>query len=152
MHPITMLGAGLAGLCALCAGASAAPPGAIPFHCVDGAGAGFESIVTCRRSDSRASFTTIPAGMFLHITDIVVNPNNAATVGTFKALLGRDDADAFATSPSVDLIGSPTQVLHFSTPYLVFREGETMSLHNYASSDFPIDLRLSGYLAPTASP
>lgn len=125
------------------------PEDSIPFNCVDAAGVGFESEIICRDARTGAAVTPVPAGLYLFVTDVVVVPNNAATTGIFKALVGRSDATAFPGTPSIDLIGSPSQTLHFTTPYLVLREGETLSVANFASSAFPIDIRISGYLAET---
>jgi hypothetical protein len=130
----------------------AAPPGAIPFYCYEGVGIGFEAVISCRRADTRALFSTVPAGMVLHVTDIVMDPNNASTTGTLSALIGRDDTTAFPDDPSVGLLGFPTQSLHFTTPHIVLRAGESLSIAAFAASTAPIDVRVSGYLAATASP
>lgn len=134
--------------------AAAAPPGAIPVFCVRGAGVNFEQIFTCRRADTRASFSSVPAGLHFHVTDIHVTPNNAALTGSFGALIGRDDADEFPTYPSLDITGSADRVnaLHFTTPYIILNEDESLAVANFSISDFPIDVYVAGYLATTVSP
>ena len=145
---------GLASMFALALGidarAGVTPPGdAAPFLCVSGVGVGVEVALVCRRADDGVIITPVPAGLYLYVTDIVVNPNNVATSGVFTASIGRDDASEFPNTPSLDLIGSPTQQLHFTTPYLVLRGGEQLATRNDADSPFPIDVRVSGYLAGT---
>jgi hypothetical protein len=130
--------------------AGAAPPAdAVPFLCVSGVGVAFEATLTCRRADSGVIITPVPTGLYLHVTDIVVNPNNIATSGVFTGSIGRDDASDYPNTPSLDLIGAPTQQLHFTTPYLVLRGGEQLAVRNDASSLFPIDVRVSGFLSGT---
>jgi hypothetical protein len=140
------------GLALACAAVHAAPADAIPVYCFNSVGVSGESILACRRADTRASVTPVPPGYYLHITDIVVNPNNIATAGTFTASLGLDNAGAFPSTPLVDLIGSPAQQLHFTNPYLVFESGEQISVANNSSSAFPIDVRLAGYLSTIVAP
>lgn len=148
------IGMAVALLGAFAAPAAAAPPGAIPVFCALGAGIDFEQVFTCRRADTRASFTSIPAGLYFHVTDIHITPNNASLTGTFAALIGRDDADEFPTFPSVDFFGSADRVnaLHFTTPYIILHEGESLSVANSSISSFPIDVYVAGYLAAQVSP
>jgi hypothetical protein len=134
--------------------AAAAPPGAIPVFCARGAGVDWEQTFTCRRADTRASFSSVPAGLHFHVTDIHVTPNNAALTGSFGALIGRDDADDFPTYPSIDITGSADRVnaLHFTTSYIILHEGESLAVANFSMSDFPIDVYVAGYLATKVSP
>ena len=130
----------------------AAPSDAIPVYCFNSVGVSGESTLVCRRADNRTMVTPVPTGYYLHITDIVVVPNNVATTGTFTASLGLDNAGAFPSTPVIDLIGSPSQQLHFTNPYLVFEPGEQISVANNSSSAFPIDVRLAGYLSTIVAP
>ena len=134
--------------------ATAAPPGAVPFFCSRSVGVGFEQPVSCRRADTRASFTSVPEGLFFHVTDIHITRNNAATTGYFAALIGRDDVSDFPTYPRIDFTGEAIGVnaLHFTTPYIILRAGETLSVANFASSELSIDVYISGYLATTVAP
>jgi hypothetical protein len=133
--------------------ALAAPPGAIPVYCAGTALEGEERLLTCRRADTRAVVTPVPADMFLHITDILVNPNNVATSGVYSLVVGRDDAGEYPGLPYVDLLGEAAGSYHFSTPYLVFRNGEDIASRAVPSSQLlAIDVRASGYLASQVSP
>lgn len=141
-------------LLALAAPAAAAPPGAIPAFCETGIGVGGEAVLTCRRADTRAQFTNVPGGLFLHVTDIHVTRNNIATTGSFAVLIGRDDTSDFPTYPSLDITGGPIGVnaISFTTPYIVLAQGESLAIANFESSDFPIDVYVSGYLASSVAP
>ncbi|AKS41520.1 hypothetical protein [Wenzhouxiangella marina] len=131
----------------------AAPPGAVPVYCTGVAFQASESNLTCRRGDTRATVSTVPEGMFLHITDIVVNPNNTATSGTYSILVGRDDGTEFPGTPSVELLGEAAGSYHFSTPYIVLSSGEAVAARVQSNSVLSaMDVRASGYLASTASP
>ena len=125
--------------------------GEIPVFCTTGAGVGFEQVLTCRRAETRASFSSVPDGMFLHVTDVSITRNNVATTGSFAALIGRDDAGAFPTYPNLDLTGRPIGVhaLHFRAPHIVLRAGESLAIANFAESDFSVDVYVSGFLAPS---
>lgn len=129
--------------------AAEAPEDSIQFHCMDAAGIDFESEITCRDSRTGAAITPVPAGFYLFVTDIVVAPDNTAAAGTFNAIPGRSDTSPLPAVPSLDLLGSPSQQLQFTTPYIVLREGEMLAVANSTSSDFPIDIRISGHLAET---
>jgi len=141
-------------LAGVVAPAAAAPPGAIPVFCAGGAGVTFEQVFNCRRADTRATFSAVPAGLHFHVTDIHVVPNWAVLTGSFAALVGRDDGDEFPTYPSIDITGSADRVnaLHFSTPYIVLHEGESLAVANFSISDYAIDVYVAGYLATTVSP
>lgn len=134
---------------ALALGAPSAAAQVIPVFCARGAGIGFEQPFTCRRADTRASFTSVPAGMHLHVMHVHATPNNASTSGSFATLVGRDDADEFPTYPSFDMRGSAAVVnaLRFRTPYVILREGETLSVANFDQSAFPVDTYVSGFLS-----
>jgi len=134
--------------------ALAAPPGAVPVSCYTGVGAGFESNLFCLRADTRASFTEVPEGLFLHVTDIHITRNSSASEGSFAALIGRDDLDDFPTSPRLDITGYPIGVyaINFTTPYIVLHGGEILAVANFESSDFPIDVYVGGYLAAVVAP
>lgn len=125
------------------------PDDAAPFLCVAGVAIDNESTLLCRLADGGVAITPVPAGQYLHVTDIVVNPNNSATSGVYTATIGRDTSSMFPDTPSLDLIGSPAQQLHFTTPYIVLRAGEQLAVRNNAGSAFPIDVRVSGYLSET---
>jgi len=145
--------AGLAALLALGSCAGIAPRAAaqvVPVFCARGAGVGFEQPFSCRRADTRASFTSVPAGMHLHVMQLHATPNNASTAGSFAMLVGRDDADEFPTFPSLDVTGNASTVnaLQFRTPYVILREGETLSVANFEISEFPVDTYVSGFLSP----
>lgn len=132
----------------------AAPSDAIPVFCYQGCGVGFEQIISCRRADTRVSFTTVPAGLYLHVTDLHVVPNNSALTGPFAVLVGRDDATAFPDIPDVKIFGSADRVnaLHFSTPRIILREDESLAVANLSISSFPIDVYVSGYLSSRVAP
>lgn len=122
----------------------------VPVFCSEGAGVGREKGFVCRRADTRATITTVPAGMFFHVTDLHALPNNSATEGSFAASVGRDDASAFPAAPNIDLTGRAENVnpLRFRTPHIVLREGESLALANFATSAFPVDAYVAGYLSP----
>jgi hypothetical protein len=145
--------AGLAALLCVAACAALAPRAAaqtVPVFCARGAGIGFEQPFSCRRADTRTSFTSVPAGMHLHVMHLHATPNNASTSGAFAMLVGRDDGDEFPTFPSLDMNGGATTVnaLRFRTPYVILNEGETLSVANFEHSDFPVDTYVSGFLSP----
>jgi hypothetical protein len=134
--------------------ATAAPPGAIPVFCARGVAVDVEQIFTCRRADTRGTFMSVPAGMHFHVTDIHTVPNYAVLTGSFAALIGRDDADEFPTFPSLDITGTADRVnaLHFTTPYIILHEGESLAVANFSHSDYAIDVYVAGYLATQVSP
>lgn len=133
--------------------ALAAPPGAIPVWCNGIAFEASENTLSCRRGDTRATVNTVPEGFFLHITDIVVNPNNTATSGTYSILVGRDTSLEFPGTPSVELLGEASGSYHFSTPYIVLSSGEAVAVRVQSNSVLTaMDVRASGYLATQASP
>lgn len=143
-------GAALGALLALAWLAPRAAAETVPVFCARSAGVGFEQPFSCRRADTRASFTSVPAGMHLHVVQLHATPNNASTSGVFATLVGRDDADAFPTFPSLDVRGDAETVnaLRFRTPYVILHEGETLSVANFDISEFPVDTYVSGFLSP----
>ena len=107
-------------------------------------------VLECRRSDTRELVSPAPAGMFLFVTDIIVNPASTVTSGVFTASIGRDrDSSNFPGRPRLDLIGDPVEVLNFTTPYIILGQNEDLSVANFAESDFDIDVWASGYMAQT---
>lgn len=141
--------AGLLSLALVATAGAGAARAEMPVFCSTGVGTGGESVLSCRRADGRASFSTVPEGYHLHVTDLVATRNNAATSGTFAVLIGRDDGDDFPGNPNVDLTGSALEVSHLrtKTPRIVLEEGESLAAANFPSSDFPVDVRASGFLA-----
>lgn len=137
--------------CLVHAPAPAAPPAdAVPFFCSATAEIGTEAVLECRRSDTRELISPVPSGMFLFVTDVFTSPASAAVGGVFTASFGRDrEGNDFPGQPSLDLIGFPVQVLNFTTPHVVLWQNEILSVANFAESDFDIEVRASGYLAPT---
>lgn len=123
---------------------------AVPVLCSDGVAAGASAVLSCRRQDTGASFTAVPTGEFLHVTDVVFTRNNLATSGEFYVTLGRESGSTLPAAPSFNTSGTPlrTQSLRFRTPVVVLGAGEELAVRNDASSDFPIDVYTSGYLAP----
>jgi hypothetical protein len=140
----------LAALLAITAIAPGATAEIVPVFCARAAAAGAENPFTCRRADTRASFASVPAGMYLHIMNVHAVPNTTSTAGAFAGLVGRDDADLFPTFPSVAVTGGATSVnaLRLRVPAVVLHEGETLSLSNFAHSDFAVDAHASGFLSP----
>jgi len=127
---------------------------AIPVYCneaVLSAGASGLDNITCQRADTRAVITPVPAGHFLFITDIVVNRNSLVSSGRAFITVGRNSGGTFVSSPrfnfSIENITKPNH-LTFSTPYLVFREGESIGAINGDStgSGVAADIFISGYL------
>lgn len=140
----------LAALVASPATAAEPPVDAVPFFCAATVEAGSEALLECRRSDTRELIPTVPPGAFLFITDVMTLPASEAVGGVFTASFGRDQAASnFPGTPSLDLIGHPFQVLNFTTPFVILREGEALSVANSVQSDFAIEVRASGYLAAT---
>ena len=150
--------AGLGGLlllgAVLPAGSAAAPPGAVPVFCDVRASKGVEEVLSCRRPDTGASFTAVPSGQYLHVTDLLANRNTLADTGDFYLTLGRDDGGSYPAEPKIDLSGIPTETktLHFRTPVIVLGEGESLVAYTDSSSDFPLNLYVTGYLATSVSP
>jgi hypothetical protein len=136
--------------------AAAAPPGAIPVFCTVTASYDVTVQVTvCRRATERVSyFAAVPAGSFLHATDVVATPNLATLTGAFRVTIGRYTAGSFPGSPSFRISGEASQVnsLHFTTPYIVLDEGESLAVYTGTESDFPVNLFISGYLASVVAP
>lgn len=124
------------------------PANAQPVYCQTAVGVGFEGQFTCRRGDTDEQVTPVPAGHYLIVTDIHVTRNNVSTSGVFSVLIGVDDNDSFPRSPRLDITGTPIGVyqLNFTAPHIILEGGESLSIHNFASSDFPIDAYVSGFL------
>lgn len=126
------------------------PSDAIPFYCSATAPVGTEVVLTCRRSDTRELVTPVPTGMLLFVTDIIANPAGTDTSGVFTATIGRYRSEyAFPGRPVLDLIGHPTAVLNFTTPYIILRPAADLAVANFAESDFDIEVWASGYMART---
>ena len=94
------------------------------------------------------SFSVVPADHYLLVTDIVINRNNLATSGNYFAIIGRGSGTNIPTTPQLQLSGTPlpTDVYHFQAPYIILEGGETLSIRNNSSSDFPINSYVSGFL------
>jgi hypothetical protein len=124
------------------------PANAQPVYCETAVGIGFEGQFSCRRGDTDEQVLPVPAGHYLIVTDIHVTRNNVSTSGVFSVLIGVDDDDSFPRAPRLDITGTPIGVyqLNFTAPYIILEGGETLSIHNFASSDFPIDAYVSGFL------
>jgi hypothetical protein len=123
----------------------------ISVACVRGAQPDTESLFTCTRGDTRAAFTAVPDGMYLHLLDFQLTPNDDSTAGAFSSLIGRDDADDFPTHPSIHVTSRAlgSKALHFRTPPIILREGESLALSNLAHSQVPIGAYVSGFLSET---
>lgn len=147
------MSAGVGGLLlvgmALSTGAAAAPPGAVPVLCDGAVAAGSNQVLSCRRQDTGAGFTAVPTGTFLHVTDVLITRDTLATTGEFYATLGRESGATLPDAPSFNASGTPLEPtrLHFTTPVIVLEAGDELGVRNDASSDFSIDLFVSGYLA-----
>lgn len=126
----------------------AAPPDAVPVLCTVILSVGSTNTFGCRRQDTDALFTQIPAGLFLHVTDVIIIRNNLATSGEYYATIGRD-AGMFQGEPRITTSGTPLDptVFHFKTPVIILDSGEALAARNDGSSDFPINIYVSGYLA-----
>ena len=154
-RPYSRLGAArnVAALTALLLPASvpaAFPADAVPFFCSAVVKIGTEAVLECRRSDTRELIAAVPTAMFLFVTDVLTNPASAAIEGVFTASFGRDrEGNDFPGPPRLDLIGHPVQALNFTTPYVILMPGESLSVANFAESDFDIEVRASGFMAQT---
>lgn len=136
--------------------AVAAPKGATPVFCTVTANYNETVQVTlCRRATERVSFfTAVPPGNYLHVTDVWATPNFAVLTGAFRVTIGRYTGGSFPGSPSFRFSGEAANVnaLHFTTPYIVLDEGESLAVFTNPVSDFPLNLYISGYLAGIVAP
>ena len=136
---------------ATAAGAESAdslPSNAIPVRCDDSIAAGTKETVSCVRADTGAGFTDIPGGHYLLVTDIVINRNSLATSGDYYATIGANSTGILPAQPRLEFSGTPlvSDFYSFQAPYIILEAGESLQARNDSSSDFPIDIFVSGFL------
>lgn len=150
---MSLRGAARCGLVGIAIGLAAPPAlgAVIPVSCIGGRPPGSESLFTCTRLDTRAFFTVVPDGMYLHLLDFHATPNDDSTSGAFAADVGRDTAGPFPTHPRIEMAGRALggNALRFRTPPIVLREGESLALANASYSQVPIGAYLTGFLSET---
>lgn len=127
------------------------PSDAEPVYCQGIAATGSGQILDCRFARDDTNATPVPIDRKLYVTNISVNPNSIASSGTFRVLLGREDGDPFPGRPNLRLLGTPVQMFNNSTPHIVLSSGDDLAIYNDSSSDFPVDVYVSGYIAETFS-
>lgn len=128
--------------------AEAAPPDAVPVQCTVILASGSTDTFDCSRQDTDALFVSVPAALYLHVTDLLIVRNSLATTGNYYATIGRESGGILPSNPSITTSGTPLSptVLHFKTPVVVLDPGEALAARNDGSSDFSINIYASGYL------
>lgn len=139
-------------LASLTGGAAVAQAGAVPVYCEAGAEAGSKAALSCFRADTRGELASVPAGHFLHLTDVLVGGSDPAAAGGFDVVVGRDEGEPIPARQVV-LSGAarPLARRHTSLPAIVLAAGEVLAAANLASSDFAVDVRVAGFLSETVA-
>lgn len=134
----------------LAVGVPAAAGAAAPVLCTVILSVASTDTFSCHRQDTGASFETVPRQRYLHVTDVLVVRNTLATTGDYYATIGRESGGILPSNPSITASGTPLDPteLHFETPVFVLAGGESLAARNDSSSDFPINIYASGFLAP----
>lgn len=130
------------------ADAESTPPNAIPVRCAGITGVGTQDQYDCVRQDDRSSFTAVPEGHYLLVTDIVVTRNALATTGDYFIWIGRYTGNVIPAAPVLSLSGSTpleTDTYHFQSPYIILAAGESLGISNN-DSDFGVNTYVSGFL------
>lgn len=154
MRTLRITAAALLLACAgLASSAAAAPAGAVPVLCTAVVAEGTTELFSCIRHDTGAAFDDVPAGQFLHVTDILITRLGLVTTGDFYAFVGRYNGLALPASPVIRVSGTPLDPtrLHFTTPVIVLQSDENLAARNDVSSDFPLNVYAIGFLAPSGS-
>lgn len=124
------------------------PANAIPVRCAGITAVGSRDQYDCVRQDDRSSFTEVPEGHYLLVTDIVVTRNALTTTGDYFIWIGRYTGDVIPASPVMSLSGSTpleTNTYHFQSPYIILTAGESLGISNN-DSDFGVNTYVSGFL------
>ncbi|MEM9316053.1 MAG: hypothetical protein AAGA95_15630 [Pseudomonadota bacterium] len=131
-------------------GASGLPSNPVPvygYRFAVGAGV-VRQDATIRRFVDGTGFTTVPAGKFLLVTSVHIEPNGLNQTGTYEVTVGRGSGTSIEVQSALRIAGGATSQL-FQDPLgilLIVREGESLKVTNESSSDFSINLKARGFL------
>lgn len=124
------------------------PANAIPIRCQEVVSPNNKDDIDCIRADSGASFLNVPAGHYVMVTDVLINRNSLAETGNYFVTIGADSTGILPATPHVQFTGTPldTDSHHWQAPFIILGEGEHMEARNDSSSDFSVELFISGFL------
>jgi hypothetical protein len=105
-----------------------------------------QSDMTCFSVDG-TGFVTVPAAHYLFVTDVLVAPYSGSATGTWGVNLkvSNNLAAWFTWSTS------GTYLQHFTTPFIVAKEGQKLAAQNFVNSPTDIAVILYGVLTTNAN-
>jgi hypothetical protein len=108
-----------------------------------------QSDITCFSVDG-TSFVTVPAAHYLFVSDVLVAPYSGSATGTWGVNLTVPNS---ISSPITWFTWSTsgTYLQHFTTPFIVAKDGQKLVAQNYPGSPTNISVLLYGVLTTNAN-
>ncbi len=119
-------------------------------------GTGTEQTLTCYRPDG-SSFSTVPSGNYLLVTDVVIHEEYGAPIGTsWLGSLEVKRGGAVAYNMPFWIEATPsyhTYSQHFTTPYFVLKADDSLNARDMVTTAYSVNMRfyISGILTTNYS-